>query len=184
MRQLRARKSYVIAWFHRLRLSHVVLCFSCTLPWRKTLEKKATTSVSNRNELTSHPGDLQHTRDYSNLVVIRTFHLNHFKVTRFSKIMVKWNVLHNPDLSNHVYAVSRPGDWLIHFGSKPMLLPFFQRFSHVVLRFSSGVGNSSLFLDESSDHGLGQRYEDILRQSPGNLGIVPKTRQRFRPRNV
>jgi hypothetical protein len=29
------------------------------------------------------------------------------------------------------------------------------------------VGNSPLNLDESSDHGLGQRYEDILKQSPG-----------------
>ncbi len=45
-------------------------------------------------------------------------------------------MLHNPDLSTHVYAVSRPGDCLIHFGSKPMLLHSFQRFSHVVLRFS------------------------------------------------
>ena len=43
-------------------------------------------------------------------------------------------MLHNPDLSTHVYAVSR--DWLIHFGSKPMLLHFFPGFSHVVLRFS------------------------------------------------
>ncbi len=59
---------------------------------------------------------------------------------------------------------------IINFGSKPV------------------VGNSPLNLDESSDHGLGQRYEDILMQSSGtgNLpgGIDPKTRQRFRPRNV
>jgi hypothetical protein len=49
------------------------------------------------------------------------------------------------------------------------------------------VGNSPLNLDESSDHGLGQRYEDIWMQSsgtgnlPGPGVIVPKTRQRFRP---
>ncbi len=50
----------------------------------------------------------------------------------------------------------------------------------IAVRVGSGVGNSPLFLDESSDHGLGQRYEDILMQSSGtgNLpgGIDPKTR--------
>ncbi len=30
---------------------------------------------------------------------------------------------------------------------------------------AAAVGNSPLILDESSDHGLGQRYEDILMQS-------------------
>jgi hypothetical protein len=45
---------------------------------------------------------------------------------------------------------------------------------------TSAVGNSPLILDESSDHGLGKRYEDIWMQSSGtgNLPgvIVPKTR--------
>jgi hypothetical protein len=56
---------------------------TCEKRWKKN----ATTSVSNQNELSSHPGDLQRTREYSNLGVISTFHLNHFKVTRFTKII-------------------------------------------------------------------------------------------------
>jgi hypothetical protein len=32
---------------------------------------------------------------------------------------------------------------------------------------TSAFGNSALILDESSDHGLGQRYEDIWMQSSG-----------------
>ncbi len=38
--------------------------------------------------------------------------------------------------------------------------------------FGSAVGNLPLILDESSDHGLGQRYEDIWMQSSGT-GNLP-----------
>jgi hypothetical protein len=60
--------------------------------------------------------------------------------------------------------------------------------SNLVRVTVTAVGNSPLILDESSDHGLGQRYEDIWMQSPGNLPgpgiIVPKTRQSLARRYV
>ncbi len=114
---------------------------------RKTLEKKCNNiGFEPKLIITSPGGDLQRTRDYSNLGVIRTFHLNHFNhnpsktdVRTSAKIfenesartpchilkrsldglwlmwhvlqrLFKWNVLHNHDLSTHVYAVST--DWL------------------------------------------------------------------------
>ncbi len=47
--------------------------------------------------------------------------------------------------------------------------------------FGAAVGNSPLILDESSDHGIGQRYHHLDAIS---RVIVPKTRQHFRPRYV
>jgi hypothetical protein len=44
--------------------------------------------------------------------------------------------------------------------------PFMLPFKSLIYTFGPAVGNSLLILDESSDHGLGQRYEDILMQSP------------------
>jgi hypothetical protein len=146
-------------------------------------------------------------------------------------------VLNNPDLSTHVYAVSRDlynSFWfeteVVAFFSSVFRMLYFvachpafeaisvmdqpvaarvqtsttlQGLGNFIIRLmpsrycsdnssiagpgkssetqcGAAVGNSPLILDESSDHGLGQRYEDIWMQ----LVIVPKTRQRFRPRNV
>ncbi len=131
-----------------------------------------------------------------------TFHLNHFQVTIrwyvFQRLF-KWNVLKPPRFEySRVRCKSLPGLVIIHFGSKPKLLHFCQRFSHVVLRFScispwhcglcptqsksdgpnssSVVGNSPLNLDESPT-GLGNVMRTFLSHLPGV--IVQTTRKCF-----
>ncbi len=71
----------------------------------------------------------------------------------FCNNFARWLQRYLPfDAISRVWAtfISRlmPSPWLGQDGIKP------------------DVGNSPLFLDESSDHGLGQRYEDILMPSP------------------
>ena len=90
-------------------------------------------------------------------------------------------------LHEHIYtrSIQTKRTWCrkcksrIRLCSKDVLMEW-SRWMNV--RYTPAVGNSPLFLDESPT-GLGNVIINLM-QSPGNLGIVPKTRQRFRPRNV
>ncbi len=93
-----------------------------------------------------------------------TFHLNHFKAKRCTKI-IEMKCATYQYLSTHVYAVCRPGSGYNSFWFETDVVAFFQRFSHVVLlRFScmSPCKRESNASPSSSRRQLGVKFGRIF----------------------